>query len=76
MTEYELELSDAYEQLSADADALAERLLELENAARAYRSILYGAEMRNSLDEPGLAELNTIDDQYSHLIDDDDEEAV
>lgn len=60
-------------EIAADHEALAEQhaeeLAQLRKAARAYRSILYGADGRGLLGESERAELENAEDRYADLID-------
>ncbi len=60
-------------EIAADHEALAEQhaeeLAQLREAARAYRSILYGADGRGLLGESERAELENVEDRYADLID-------
>ena len=61
------------DQIAADYEALATQhaaeLEQLREAARAYRSVLYGADDRGDLDPTALGELHETEDRYADLID-------
>lgn len=61
------------DQIAADYEALAEQhaaeIEQLREAARAYRSVLYGADSRSLLDDAARAELENVEDRYADLID-------
>lgn len=57
------------DQIAADYEETAEELALLREAARAYRSILYGADGRGLLGESERAELENAEDRYADLID-------
>ena len=57
------------DQIAADYEETAEELAQLREAARAYRSILYGADGRGLLGESERAEIEIVEDRYADLID-------
>lgn len=57
------------DQIAADYEETAEELAQLREAARAYRSILYGADGRGLLGESERAEIENVEDRYADLID-------
>ena len=61
------------DQIAADYEALAAQhaaeIEQLREAARAYRSVLYGADGRGLLGESERAEIENVEDRYADLID-------
>lgn len=64
---------DQIAEIEADYEAQAREhaaeLAELREIDRAYRSILYGAEGRGSLDQYATDELGHVEDRYGEAID-------